>query len=88
MFQLWTLIKNIIRKFLDSPSSIGDIGGIGGYVETSVTSAHLQAALTVRDYFTDEMFLNQLTDRVYELLLEDLQLQRERVNNYGQQRCL
>jgi hypothetical protein len=76
------------RKMLDSPSSIGDISGIGGYIASSVTSAHLQAAVTVRDYFTDEMFLNQLTDRVYELLVEDLQLQRERITNYGQQRCL
>lgn len=80
--------QNSIRKFLDSPSSIGDLGGIGGYAATSVTSAHLQAAVAVRDYFTDEMFLNQLTERVYELLLEDLQLQRERGTIYGQQRCL
>lgn len=74
--------QNSIRKFLDSPSSIGDIGGIGGYQATSVTSAHLQAAVTLRDYFTDEMFLDQLTDLVYKLLQEDLQLQRERVTNY------
>ncbi|MBW4428032.1 MAG: hypothetical protein KME50_27220 [Nostoc desertorum CM1-VF14] len=77
-----------IRKFLNSPSSIGDISGIGGYRATSITSAHFQAAVTLRDYFTDEMFLNQLTDRVYELLVEDLQLQRERITNYGQQRYL
>ncbi|NMF62528.1 hypothetical protein DP113_34225 (plasmid) [Brasilonema octagenarum UFV-E1] len=76
--------KRKIRKFLDSPSSIGEIGGVGGYAATSVRSAHFQAVVTVRDYFTDEMFLNQLTDRVYELLVEDLQLQRERIINYGQ----
>lgn len=76
--------QNSIRKFLDSPSSIGDIGGIGGYQATSVTSADLQAAVTLRDYFTDEMFLDQLTELVYKLLREDLQLQRERVTNYGQ----
>jgi hypothetical protein len=77
-----------IRKSLDSPSSVGDIGGVGGYGSTSVTLAHLQAAVTTRDFLTDEMFLNQLADRVYELLLEDLQLQKERMTNYNQRRCL
>lgn len=47
--------------------------------------AQEQAALlqTASKVLNDPILLRQLSDRVYELMLEDLRYQRERSRNYG-----
>lgn len=42
-----------------------------------------QANMTAATVLHDPLMLQQLTDRVYDLLLEDLRQQRERTHNYG-----
>jgi len=58
---------------------IGDIAGTAGYAAIPVIKGK---------HFNDPLVLNQLTDRVYELFLEDIRCQQERVRNYGKQRWL
>lgn len=61
-----------------SLTPIGDIAGTARYAASPdrVTAA-------AKKYLSDPSELSKLTDRVYELLLEDLRCQRERVRNYG-----
>lgn len=47
-----------------------------------------KAAAAAGKYLSDPLVLSKLTDHVYELLLEDLRSQRERVRNYGTGRWL
>ncbi|MEH2039889.1 hypothetical protein [Nostoc sp.] len=61
----------------------GDIGGTGGYAGVSVTSDATKVAKTASKYLNDSLLLNQLTEQVYKLLLEDLRSQRERLGNYN-----
>ncbi|OUL36514.1 hypothetical protein BV372_07035 [Nostoc sp. T09] len=67
---------------------VGEVGGSVGYAGLSVTSNPSQAAKAADKYLKDSLLLNKLTERVYELLLEDLRYQRERFNNYNHQRWL
>lgn len=62
---------------------IGDIGGTTGYADVSTASYASTAAQEAHKYLNDSLLINKLTERVHELLLEDLRYQRERVNNYG-----
>ena len=66
----------------------GDVGGTAGYTGVSVTSDASKAAKTASKYLNDSLLLNQLIERVYKLLLEDLRSQRERVGSYDSQRWL
>ncbi|WP_088240631.1 hypothetical protein [Calothrix rhizosoleniae] len=59
--------------------------------QTFVTSRSPQEVKPVSSaskYLNSSLLLNQLTERVYELLQEDLRSQRERVSNYAQNRWL
>ena len=67
-----------------TPSS--DIGGTAGYAGSAIASHNKGVNKAAEKYLTDSLLLNQLTERVYELLVEDMRLQRERVNNYGHPR--
>ncbi|MDB9341363.1 MULTISPECIES: hypothetical protein [Cyanophyceae] len=49
----------------------------------SATANASQAAQVADKYLNDSLLLNKLTERAYELLQEDMRIQRERVNNYG-----
>lgn len=71
-------------QFLFTPNS--DIGGTAGYAVPAFTSDTKGVTKAVNKYLNDSLLLNKLTDRVYELLLEDMRIQAERVNNYGHQR--
>lgn len=62
---------------------IGDVGGTAGYAMVWATPEACKAAKEVDKFLNDSLLLSKLTERVYELLLEDMRLQRERVNNYG-----
>jgi hypothetical protein len=64
---------------------IGDIGGTAGYAGSTSSGSKPTAA---GKYLNDASLLNALTDRVYQLLQADLELQRERVNNYSRPRWL
>ena len=66
--------------------SIGDGISIAGYAASM--SADLKATAVAGKYLNDSLLLTNLTDRVYQLLQEDLYLQRERVNNYSHPRWL
>ncbi|MHC5778219.1 hypothetical protein [Nostoc sp.] len=66
-----------------APIPIGDVGGTTGYADVSVASDASTAAQEAYKYLNNSFLINELTERVYELLLEDLRYQRERVNNYG-----
>lgn len=84
------MASNRIQNYL---SPIGDIAGTAGYVamptRTLANAASpdpVEVAAAARKYLSDRLVLNRLTDRVYELLLKDLQCQRERVRNYGKGR--
>ncbi|MBN3940426.1 hypothetical protein [Nostoc sp. NMS9] len=66
----------------------GDVGGTPGYAGVSVTSDARIAAKTASKYLNDSLLLNQLTEQVYKLLLEDMRSQRERLGNYNSQRWL
>jgi len=67
-----------------TPSS--DIGGTAGYAVPAFTSDTKGVSKAANKYLNDSLLLNKLTNRVYELLLEDMRIQGERVNNYGHQR--
>jgi len=62
---------------------IGDVGGTAGHGDVSAASDVSTAAQAAHKYLNDSLLINKLTERVYELLQEDLRYQRERVNNYG-----
>ncbi len=62
---------------------IGDVGGTTGYVGGTSSSDASTAAQEAQKYLNNSLLINKLTERVHELLLEDLRYQRERVNNYG-----
>ncbi|MEH2027376.1 hypothetical protein [Nostoc sp.] len=66
----------------------GDVGGTAGYAGVSAASDASKAAKTASKYLNDSLLMNQLTEYVYKLLLEDLRSQRERIGNYGSQRWL
>lgn len=66
------------------PSS--DVGGTAGYAGSAFAANAKGVAKAAEKYLNDSLLLNQLTERVYQLLLEDMRLQRERVNNYGHPR--
>ncbi|MEH2179312.1 hypothetical protein [Nostoc sp.] len=66
----------------------GDVGGTAGYAEVSATSDASKVAKTASKYLNDSLLMNQLTEHVYKLLLEDLRSQRERLGNYNSQRWL
>ncbi|MDZ7965456.1 MAG: hypothetical protein RM368_10825 [Nostoc sp. DedSLP03] len=66
----------------------GDVGGTAGYAGVSAASDATNAAKTASKYLNDSLLMNQLTEHVYKLLLEDLRSQRERVGNYNSQRWL
>lgn len=55
---------------------------------TSSSSQDIEPASCAGKYLNDSLLLDKLTQRVYELLEEDLRSQRERVSNYGQNRWL
>lgn len=61
--------------------------GAAGYAasaEILVDRKRLQQAnITATSVLRDPLMLQRLTDRVYDLLLEDLRQQRERTHNYG-----
>lgn len=76
-----------------SVAPIGDIAGPAGYTAMSTASFAnatradiTKAVAEVGKCLNNPLVLSKLTDRVYELLLEDLRNQRERVRNYGKQR--
>ncbi len=71
-----------------SVAPIGDIAGAAGYAAPNATTDAAKAAAAAAKYLSDPLVLSRLTDRVYELLLEDLRCQRERVRNYGKGRWL
>lgn len=60
-----------------------DAGGTTGYANISAVSDASKVGQTADKYLKDSLLLSKLTRRVYELLLEDIRYQRERVNNYG-----
>lgn len=64
-------------------TSGGDIGGTAGYAGSAFASNTNGVGKAADQYLNDSLLLNQLTERVYELLLQDLRIQHERVNNYG-----
>jgi len=66
----------------------GDVGGTAGYAGVSVNSDASQVAKTASKYLNDSRLMNQLTEHVYKLLLEDMRSQRERLGNYNSQRWL
>ncbi|MEH2290564.1 hypothetical protein [Nostoc sp.] len=66
----------------------GDVGGTAGYAGVLATSDVSKMAKTASKYLNDSLLLNQLTEHVYKLLLEDLRSQRERLGNYNSQRWL
>lgn len=73
-----------IKKQHFTPNS--DIGGTAGYAGAEFASDEKGVAQAADKYLHDSLLLNQLTERVYQLLLEDMRIQRERVNNYGHPR--
>jgi hypothetical protein len=62
---------------------IGDIGSTTGYAGVATGSSGDSATKVAHKYREDLLLLDRLTDRVYQLLQEDLYLQRERLSNYG-----
>ncbi len=67
------------KKIQPSLAPIGDIAGTAGYAAMPTDAVK---------YLNDPLILNLLTDRVYELFLEDMRCQQERIRNYGKQRWL
>ncbi|GJD23639.1 hypothetical protein RIVM261_085950 [Rivularia sp. IAM M-261] len=65
---------------------LGDVGGTAGYADISTVSNSSRVSDEAERCLKDLLLLNTLTQRVYELLLEDIRNQRERVNNYSQKR--
>ena len=88
------LILGEIFLFMDSKQQQtfftfdGDVGGTAGYAGVSVTYNANKVAKTASKYLNDSLLMNQLTEHVYKLLLEDLRSQRERIGNYSSQRWL
>ncbi|WP_238845901.1 hypothetical protein [Nostoc edaphicum] len=88
------LILGEVFLFMDSnqqPSFFtfdGDVGGTAGYAGVSAASDASKTAIAAGRYLNDSRLLNQLTEHVYKLLLEDLRSQRERLGNYNSQRWL
>lgn len=64
---------------------IGDFSCTAGYASSCISTDN-QVTTAVGKYLKDSLLLANLTDRVYQLLREDLYLQRERVNNYSHPR--
>jgi hypothetical protein len=63
---------------------LAPIGNEGGNAGSTVSTGVDNKAIAVAGkYLNDPVLLMGLTDRVYQLLQEDLYLQRERVNNYS-----
>lgn len=60
---------------------IGDLGSTAGYAGGASDSTSDRAASIASKYRQDELLLGQLTDRVYQLLQADLNLQRDRLAN-------
>ncbi|BAY40196.1 hypothetical protein NIES2111_45790 [Nostoc sp. NIES-2111] len=60
-----------------------DVGGTAGYVGSAFAPHTKGVGKAADKYLNDSLLLNQLTERVYQLLIEDMRIQRERVNNYG-----
>ena len=69
-----------------SLTPIGDIGGTAGYAAMSATDDATNAISAASFDLGDSLLMGKLCDRVYELLLEDMRSQRERVRNYGSTR--
>ncbi len=65
---------------------IGDMGSTAGYAGVPSGSTSDRSATIAMKYSRDSLFLSNLTDRVYQLLQQDLYLQRERLGNYGRTR--
>jgi hypothetical protein len=69
-----------------SLAPIGDIGGTAGYAFMPATD-HVTKVVSAASFdLGDSLLMGKLCDRVYELLLEDMRSQRERVRNYGSTR--
>ena len=62
---------------------IGDLGSTAGYAGGPSGSTSDRSATIAMKYNRDSLLLSNLTDRVYQLLQQDLYLQRERLGNYG-----
>jgi hypothetical protein len=73
-----------LRKILLAP--IGDVCGTAGYARSASTSLGNKTTAAAAKYLNNSLLLSNLTERVYQLLQEDLYLQRERVNNYSRSR--
>lgn len=58
---------------------LGDVDGTAGYVDISTVSNSSRVSNEAEQCLKDSLLLNTLTERVYELLLEDIRNQRERV---------
>ncbi|TWH39994.1 hypothetical protein CAL7102_09282 [Dulcicalothrix desertica PCC 7102] len=65
---------------------LGDVGGTAGYADIPAVSNPSKVSSEAEQCLKDSLKLAKLTQRVYELLLEDIRNQRERVSNYGQKR--
>ncbi|NJO59789.1 MAG: hypothetical protein HC836_16255 [Richelia sp. RM2_1_2] len=57
-------------------------------IVTSGSSQEVESVSSTGKYLNDSLLLDKLTERVYELLEEDLRSQRERTSNYTQNRWL
>jgi len=55
---------------------------------TSSNSQEVKPVFSASKYLNSSLLLNKLTERVYELLQEDLRAQRERTSNYAQNRWI
>ena len=55
---------------------------------TSGNSQKVESVSSAGKFLNDSLLLDKLTERVYELLEEDLRSQRERTSNYTQNRWL
>jgi microcompartment protein CcmL/EutN len=75
-----------LDRIQPSVAPIGDVTGAAGYAVPTATTDGAKAAVEAGKYLSDPLVLSRLTDRVYELFLEDLRCQRERVINYGKGR--
>lgn len=67
---------------------IGDVGGTGGYANIAAVSDTAKSTKPANQYLNDSLMINKLTERVYQLLINDLRDIRERESNYGPQRWL
>ncbi len=62
---------------------IGELGNTAGYTGVPSGTASDRSAQIAMKYSRDSLLLGNLADRVYQLLQQDLYLQRERSSNYG-----